>query len=449
MTITRVAVVGGGLSGLSAAFELERAGIRFELFEASSRLGGNVKSTTRDGFLIEHGADSWIAYKPWLEELARDLGMEDEIVASPAVFPSTSILKGSELVPLPRGLKLFVPSDLKATDGSRLFSPATKQRFHQEREYPPEPLAPGHDETVSAFVERHFGREVVDTLAAPLLAGVYGGDADRLSARAVIPGIVEMEANFSSLVQAAQEGPSSDPSQGIFRTFRGGMQSVIDELSHKVPAEHVHLTTSVLKIVSEVNSCTLHTERCEYEGFSHVVLALPVPVVAKVLGLELPQIQYSSVATVALAYDVLPQLPPGFGFLVATGERCPVMAATFVHQKWPARVPAGKSLIRVFVADPEMLAASDDTIVRAVQKSLASILELTAAPLFTAVDRWPHSMPQFEVGHVERVLAIRKTVEQSGRFFLAGNSYDGVGMPDAVRTGRNAVRAICAQSLGK
>jgi oxygen-dependent protoporphyrinogen oxidase len=438
----RVAIVGGGLSGLSAAYDLSRAGIEFQLFESKSRLGGYLKTTARDGFLIENGADSWIAQKPWMDDLARDLGIADEIVASPAISPSTSILRDGKLVPLPPGLSLFVPSNLSATDNSSLISFETKRRFHEELTQPPTPLAEGKDESVADFVARHFGNEVVDVLAAPLLAGVYGGDASRLSARAVIPGLVKLESEHGSLIRGMQANrPATASKQGIFRTFRNGMESVIAALSSKLPHECVHLGIPVLRVIAKQAGFSVVTTRGTHDDFSDVVLALPVPAVAEMLDLEMPSISYSSAATVALAYDFVPDLPSGFGFLVASGEPCAIMAATFVHQKWPYRVPAGKSLIRAFIADPQLLAAPDGAMIVAARGALREVLGVSADPIFTVIDRWPNSMPQYEVGHLERIQQLREKVSQLGRVFLAGNSYQGVGMPDAVRSGRAAAQS--------
>jgi oxygen-dependent protoporphyrinogen oxidase len=438
----RVGIVGGGLSGLSAAFDLHRAGIPFDLFEAQPRFGGYIRTSHREGFTIENGADSWIASKPWLEELARDLGIADEVIASPAVSPSTSILKDTKLTMLPPGLSLFIPSDLSATDATPLFSAQTKHRFHQELEHPPASLPTGEDESVASFVERHFGREVVDTLAAPLLAGVYGGDANGLSARAVIPGLVALEAKHGSLVRGAQlTRPTHAGTTGVFRTFRRGMSTVVEKLVSVLPSASLHSSTRVFSATGREGGWAVQTS-AGTQDYSHLLLAIPVPSVAQILGVALPQIRYSSAATVALAYDGELKLPPGFGFLVASGEPCEVMAATFVQQKWPDRVPTGKSLIRAFVSDPKLLASPDGVVLLAAQDALRRVLDIRAEPAFAVVDRWPNSMPQYEVGHLDRIVKIRDVVAQLGNVFLAGNSYDGVGMPDAVRTGRAAAAAV-------
>lgn len=437
----RVAIVGGGLSGLSAAFDLAQAGIAFDLFEADQRFGGMLRSSRRQGFLIEHGADSWIARKPAVEMLARELGMAHEVVASPVISPSTSILRAGRLIPLPAGMRLFIPADLSAAAASPLFSAATKRRWQEELEFPPtETIA---DESIAGLVERHFGREMLDAVAAPLLAGVYGGDAGKLSARAVIPGIVALEQKHGSLIRGAQTAfAKRAASTGVFRTLREGMESIIAALLAHLPAHGLHLRSAVTQ-VSAANSGYSLSENGTIHEFSDVIFAVQIPTVSHLLGIDLPAFAYSSAITVALAYDTRPQLPPGFGFLVASGESAEVMAATFVQQKWPHRVPPGKALLRAFIGRPEMMRCSDQAIVAAVRADFLRILGIRAEPLFACVDRWPHSMPQYHLGHREKIAALQTRLAESfPGVHLAGNSLDGVGMPDAVRTGRAAAAAV-------
>ena len=438
----RVAVVGAGLAGLSAAYELERAAVEFDVYEASGRSGGIVKTSTRDGYIVEHGADSWIANKPWLQELAGEIGMESEVVASPAISPSTWILRGGKLLPLPQGMRLFVPGDLKAVQDSELFSAETKRRFREEAEARFEP-APAAEESVAEFAERHFGREVVEVLAGPLLAGVYGGDASRLSAEAVIPGVVEMERQHGSLIKAVQAAPGRAPAEGIFRTFGRGMQSFTDALAERIPKSRLHVGVHVIRVLRKASGYSLVTTRGAALGeeYDAVVMSVPVQSVAGMLDLALPKVEYSSAATVALGYPGTLELPAGFGFLAAQGEPGIVMAATFVHQKWPWRVPLGKAMLRAFVGDPKWLAAPDGALVLGVQDELRSVLGIRVDPEFAIVDRWPNSMPQYEIGHRAKVEHIREAVAEFGSVFLAGNAYEGVGMPDAVRSGREAGRA--------
>ena len=438
----RVAVIGGGLAGLSAAYELERAAVEFEMYEASGRAGGIVKTSARNGYLVEHGADSWIANKPWLQELALEIGMESDVVACPAMSPSTWILRGGKLLPMPHGMRLFVPDDLQAVQESELFSDETKRRFRGEEEGRFEP-APAREESVADFAERHFGREVVEVLAGPLLAGVYGGDASRLSAEAVIPGLVDMERQHGSLIKALQAANRGTPAHGIFRTFRSGMQSFTDSLAARIPSGRLHLGVHVIRVLRKSSGFSLITTRgaAMGENYDAVVLAVPVQNAAEMLDLALPKVEYSSAATVALGYPGEMELPQGFGFLAAHGEPGIVMAATFVHQKWPWRVPEGKAMVRAFVSDPKLLAAPDGALVLAVQDELRNVLGIRVDPEFAVLDRWPNSMPQYEVGHRAKVEKIRAAVAEFGSVFLAGNAYEGVGMPDAVRSGRDAARA--------
>ena len=441
----RVAIIGGGLTGLSAAFDLHRAGIDFELYEASARFGGNLLTSSRDGFLIEHGADSWIAQKPWLDNLARDLGINDDVVSSANISPSTSILKDGQLLPLPTGMLLFIPSDLQAVDASPLFSPETKRRIHDEETSPPAPLPDHEDESVASFVERHFGREMVDLVAAPLLAGVYGGDASQLSARAVIPRLVALERQYGSLVVGARAVSKQRPNSGLFRTMLNGMGSLIEQLVRALPASRLHLSEAIERVSYDGASFAIASILKGRGGFSHVICTTRIPQAADMFAIDLPTIRYSSAATIAFAYDQTVPLPAGFGFLAAAGEKTCIRAATFVHQKWPKRVPEGKMLLRFFLSGPQLLVNDDETLIAIASAESERLLNLRTVARFAIVDRWPESMPQYAPGHLATTARIRACVESLGKIQLAGNAFDGVGMPDAVRSGRAAAANIIAE----
>ncbi len=437
----RIAIIGGGVSGLSAAFDLAQAGLEFELFEAEDRLGGMLRTSHANGFVIEHGADSWIAQKPAAEELARELGLADEIIVSPAISASTAILRNGRLWPLPPGMRLFIPTDLAAAEGSPLFSEQTKRRLREELEFLPRPVG---EESIAAFVERHFGRELLDVVAAPLLAGVYGGDAAKLSAQSVVPGIVALEEQYGSLIRGARL-QGSPANTGTFRCLRSGMETLISALRSRVPNGHLHLCSAVTRVAPARSGYTVTANDCEQE-FSSVLFSMRLPGVARLLRIDLPKMDYSSAVTVAVAYSQRPSLPPGFGFLAASGEDAAILAATFVHQKWPDRVPPGRALIRAFMDRSRIFGTSDEEIISDVSGELRRILGVVEQPLMSWVDYWPDSMPQYHVGHERRVGEIRARMEGIGAgLHLAGNSFDGVGISDAVRTGRAAAKAIIAQ----
>src|SRR5215813_3359641 len=226
----KVAVIGGGIAGVSAAYELARSGAEFVLYEATDRLGGIVETVHRDGFVIECGPDSWVTEKPWARDVAVELGLGDEVIASNDYQRRTYIVRGRELVAMPDGLRMMVPTKWEPLLSSSLFSWQARLAYLREPKRADElkTFAPDHDESVASFVRRHFGNEVTDTVGAPLLAGVFGGDVDRLSVRAVMPAFVKMEREHGSLISALQKSSRGGESGSVFTTLRSGLQTLID-----------------------------------------------------------------------------------------------------------------------------------------------------------------------------------------------------------------------------
>lgn len=472
----RIAIIGGGISGLSAAYYLERArgsssplkptaglsgppDISYELFEASPRLGGVMWTERVEGCLIEAGPDSFLSEKQSAAVLCRDLGIADQLVGSNDAQHKTYILVKGRLVPMPDGLMFMVPTKLMPTVTTPLFSTGTKLRM--AKEFFAKPMRREEDESAAEFVERHFGAEVVDRLADPLLSGVYGGDAARLSVRAVLPRFLDMEAKYGSLSRAMLAAMKKRTSAGrngaappIFTSMFDGMQQLVDAVVAQLPRESLHTGTEVTGITRENGRWKVISGN-EAREFDHVIIATPAYVAAALLkdvsaelSKLLAQIAYSSSVTVALGYDaakfdgkVNGNPPDGFGFLVPRSERKRLLACTFVHNKFPHRAPEDKFLLRVFLGgskDEAALALSDEEILRVVREDLYSILKLTAEPRFTRVYRWKRSMAQYEVGHLERVAEIGRLRSELPGLSLIGNAYSGIGVPDCIRTGMDA-----------
>lgn len=437
----KVAVIGGGITGLTAAYTLHKHGSPFTLYEASPRLGGSLLTESKGGVTIEGGADSWITAKPWAAELARELGITDQLVQSNDSERATYIVRGSKLIPMPRGLRLFVPTDMQATETSQLFSSATKTRFKEELDMLPRDNI--QDESVAAFAERHFGREMVETLVDPLLAGVYGVDASTLSAHAVIPQMVEAERKQGSLIRALQAAPPND--EAIFTTFRHGISTLTEALIAQLPSSSIKLNTAAHSVKRDGEHWNVNGH-----SFSAVILAISPLQVASLdcvqgeLADPLVQFTYGDALTIALVYDraQISDLPKGFGFLVPSSEQREIIAGTFVHQKWPERLPKDLGMIRVFFN--EKILRTDAEIEQVARKELREILGVTAQPRFTMVHRWPQSMPQYTVGHMERMKKITRLSREAG-LHLAGNAYRGIGVSDCVRDGRAAAVAVIAQ----
>src|SRR5580704_3249148 len=457
----RIAIIGGGISGLSAAYTLEekrRAGVEVEyvLYEASSRFGGVLVTDRVDGCILEAGADSFLTEKPWAIELCKKLGLGDQLIGSNDAERKTYIVVRGKLVEMPDGLMFMVPTKLAPTVLSPLFSWGTKIRMAREWFHPPH-KATG-DETVAAFVERHYGAEMVDRLADPLLSGVYGGEASQLSVRAVLPRFAEMEAKHGSLGRAmlAARGAMARASQGapppLFTSLKDGMQQMVDALLGALDGESLRSGANVQAVSPEAGGWVVSAGLGSDE-FDAVILALPTRTAGalllrsgKELASELASIDYSSSVTVALGYDkqVRESLPPGFGFLVPRSEGKRMLAATFVHNKFPHRAPADRAIVRCFLGGArgeQMLALAEEEILRIVREELDQILHLSAEPLFARVFKWRGAMAQYGVGHLERLQRIEALRQKLPGLALAGNGYSGIGVPDCVRSGTTAVEA--------
>jgi oxygen-dependent protoporphyrinogen oxidase len=451
----RIAIIGGGISGLSAAFALEkhrRTGVELEysLFESSPRLGGVLLTEHVDGCLVEAGPDSFLTEKPWAADLCREVGLADQLIASNDRDRKTYILVNGLLVPMPDGLMFMVPTKILPAAWSPLFSTRTKFLMMQEWFHPKRKSAT--DESVASFVERHYGPEMVDRLADPLLSGVYGGQADKLSLRAVLPRFADMEASHGSLGRALISAHRSTPAgKPLFTSLKNGMQQMTDAVaSHLLPSA-LHVNTPVAAIQPQENGW-LVSAGYSSDYFDAVILATSAPAATR-LGLPtqltsaLSAIEYTSSVTVTLAYNrqVRHSLPPGFGFLLPRSEGKRLLAVTFVHNKFPHRAPEDRALIRCFLGgarDPEILHQADDEILRIAQQALRQILHLTADPLFTRIYRWNNAMAQYNIGHIERINAIEQASRELPNLALAGNAYHGIGVPDCVRSGAEAANHI-------
>jgi oxygen-dependent protoporphyrinogen oxidase len=463
----RIAIIGGGIAGLSAAYELEQqrqsgADIDYVLYEASPRLGGVLQTDHLEGCLVEAGPDSFLTEKPWASDLCAELGIANEIIGSNDAARKTYILVNNRLVPMPDGLMFLVPTKILPTVLSPLFSLSTKFRMAREFFYPPHDVTNpthGEDETVAALVKRHYGQEMVERLADPLLSGVYGGEADQLSVRAVLPRFADMEAKYGSLGRAmlsqrkaaAKKAPATP--RPIFSSLRDGMSRLVEVLATRLNPERLRTNIPITEIQRREYGWLVNTA-AGGSSFDAVILATPTPAAAQLirhsapeLAQELNEIRYSSSITVGLVYDaaIAKNLPEGFGFLVPHTEKKRMLACTFVHNKFPHRAPENCCLLRCFLGgsrDEAALSLSNDEILAIVRRELDDILTprggLAVAPLAARVYKWPRSMAQYSVGHIDRLERIRQLLQETPRLTLAGNGYRGIGVPDCIRTGREA-----------
>ena len=461
----RIAIIGGGISGLAAAFEIEEqrkagAELEYTLYESSSRLGGVLRTEKIDGCIVEAGPHSFVTEKPWAADLCRTLGIGDQLIGSNDTDRKTYILTRGRLVEMPDGLMFMVPTKILPTGLSPLFSWRTKLRMTRELFHPPR--AVDHDESVADFVERHYGREMVDRLADPLLSGVYGGESATLSVRAVLPRFAEMERTHGSLGRAMLaarkkmgKGPRK-PAPPLFTSLTDGMQHLAESVTSRLTPDSLLTNATVQAIQPEAGGWVV-SAGMQSGQFDAVVIALPGLAAANVLRLtsgqladELAAVQYSSSITVGIGYDreVRCSLPPGFGFLVPRSEGKRLLAATFVHNKFPHRAPEDRALLRCFFAGmnaENVWPLSDDQIVGIVRNELQQIIGLRAEPLFARVCKWKSAMAQYSVGHLERLERIERLRQQLPGLTLAGNAYRGIGVPDCIRSGREAAK-LASQS---
>jgi len=465
--MTRIAIIGGGIAGLSAAYALEekrRSGVPLDylLFESAPRLGGVLVTDHVEGCLVEAGPDSFITEKPWAADLCRKIGLGSDLIGSNDADRKTYIVLRKngrdKLVVMPDGLMFMVPTRILPTVFSPLFSLRTKMRMAAEWFQPPHKAS--EDETVAQMVERHYGSEMVDLLADPLLSGVYGGEAADLSVRAVLPRFADMEARYGSLGRAMLAArrkmpPKSAARPPLFTSLRNGMQQMVDALIARLDPKSLRTSSNVTSVSLQENGWIV-SAGSQSHHFDRVIIAAPAHCASAILrsandelARELAAIHYSSSVTVTLGYDesVRRSLPPGFGFLVPRSSGHRMLAATFVHNKFPHRAPDNRALVRCFLGgarDEAILDSSDDQILAIVRDELVAIISLRAEPLFTRVYKWRAAMAQYSVGHLDRLQRIKSLLDDFPGLALAGNGFTGIGVPDCVRTGAEAAAKVLA-----
>lgn len=469
-----VAVLGGGITGLAAAYTLakaRRSGAPVEelLIEAAPRLGGSIETHYADGFVIEAGPDSFLTEKPEAAALCRELGLGDSLIGSNDAGRRTFILHRGRLATLPEGLMLLVPTKLWPMAVTPLLPLRTKLAALAEWWTKPPPDAGNRpDESVAQFVARHYGQAMVENIADPLLAAVYGGDSARLSVRSVLPRFREMELKHGSLTRAVLRArrerqraaqTSGDgiarPAPALFMTLREGLGKLPEQLARELDPERLHLGQRAVSLEAQDAPADGRRYRIHcHDSSSHeadaLILALPprqcgllLQPLDPALGGELLSIPATDAITVALTYGpaVRAKLPDSFGFLAPRSEKRRMLACTFVHRKFDHRVPPGLALLRCFLGgarDHEAITLPDEEVVRIVRAELQEILGLGAEPSLVRVSRWPAAMPQYEVGHYRKLERIEQRLKVLPGVFLAGNAYSGIGISDCIRTGRSA-----------
>lgn len=468
----RVAIVGGGLSGTAAAWQLTRdARCEFVLYEASTRLGGIVETErieTGDGeYVIECGPDAWVTEKPWARELAVELGLKSEIISSNDGIRRTYLQQGKQLVPIPDGMRMMVPTRWAPMLESPLFSWQARLAYLREPRnadaLKQSALKDEEDESVAQFVRRHYGDEVTQTIAGPLLAGIFGGDIEKLSARAVMPAFVKIEREHGSLITALQKKAGANADAAVFTTLSSGLQTLIDRMQSTMPLSSIRFRSAVNAIAQHEGRWRVEAEGTT-EFYDEIIVATPAHVTRELMRqvhedfANLLQMEASSAIVVALGFSREQsqrlRVPRGFGYLVppvpaeqgdADPHKAQLLACTFVNQKFAHRAPAGTVLLRAFFGGDAAKALggeSDAHLVSIAHRRLSETLGPLPEPVVTLVRRWPLSLPQYEVGHLSRMKQLAALTQAFSGLHLIGNAYHGVGLPDMVRQGREAARAI-------
>jgi oxygen-dependent protoporphyrinogen oxidase len=463
-----VVVVGGGISGFAAAERLSRGegAARVTILEASDSFGGNIRTEHAGGFLIEAGPDVMLSSKPWGVELARQVGLGDEIIGIRPEAKGAFILTERGLRRIPEGISGLVPSDWRPFVGTSLLSPLGKLRVALE--YFVRADRSGRDESVESFVVRRLGREMYSRLAQPLLSGISAGDGAHLSISAMFPQLKRMETEHGGLLRGmkAKRAPSSAPN-GLppFVSFRGGMGDLVRATVAALelrPAVELRTGARVGRIGRDPRGgFALDLTNGDGLVADAVIVTTPAYAAAEIvremdstLSSMLDQIEYSSTATISLAYpDAAVQRPlNGTGYVVPETRRRPIIACTWSSAKLEGRAPRGHSLFRLFIGGARgaaVVSAPDDELLLLVRAEMREVMGIAAEPELQRITRFKRSMPQYHVGHLDQVRDIQSRASITPLLYLAGGAYGGVGIPDSVHSGELAAQAAARDLAGR
>jgi protoporphyrinogen/coproporphyrinogen III oxidase len=452
----RVVVIGGGIAGLAAARRLELLAPDLDvlLVERDDVVGGKVRTEHVDGFVIEAAPDSFLSRKERGVRLVEELGLGDELIGRRPEHHRSFVRRGRALHPLPEGLTGMIPTNLDALEASELLSGEGRERFAAELDVPA--TAGDEDESIASFVSRRFGREAYDALVEPLMTGIYGGDGEQLSLQATFPQLRVLELEHGSLLRGlSAPAPSERPP---FVSLRPGLGTLVSALVESFGRIELVLGRTAARASRVAAGYEVELDGGETIPAGGVVVATPAFVSAELLA-DLDDelaaahaaIPYASSVVVTLAFsraDVLPL--DGYGYVVPRIEGTDVLACTWTSQKWEDRAPDGTVLLRVYAgryggrdvtldADEELVALARDEV---------GLLGITAEPTLTRVHRWPYGMPQYVLGHPERVARIDAALTEHPGLAVAGAAYRGVGIPDCIRSGEGAAESVVRALAG-
>ena len=442
-----VAVVGAGVSGLAAAYELRKRKRSVTVLERAGRPGGIIQTERVGEFVIDAGPDALLVQKAAAVALCNELGLGDRLF--PTKLPRTAfVLRDGRLHPLPAASILGFPTRLKPLVKSGLFSRRAKLRMALEVIVPKRSTRQPADESIAEFVRRRFGSEAVTYIAEPLLAGIHAGDVERLSMRALFPRLVEAEARSGSVIRTFRRERSPLNADGAFRSFPTGLAELVDALMKAVPKESVRLGAHVSRVDAGADGFTVHVDGQQPVMARAVILAVPAFVAADLLkpiddelSAAAGSIRYLSTATVVFAFprSAIAHDLQGTGFVVPRAEGIDITAGAWISSKWAQRAPEGYALVRAFLGgarDPDILAKSDQQLVHLALGDLTKILGIREPPMLTRVYRWNKSSPQQEVGHGDLMKTIDARLATHPGLFITAAGFRGVGIPDCIADAR-------------
>lgn len=472
----RILVVGGGITGLTAAYYLQKEikdknlPYSITLVEKTDRLGGKIATEVKDGFVIEKGPDSFLARKQAIIDLTLELGMEDQLVGTNPRARKNYILYRNKLHIMPPGLILGIPTKVGPFIKTGLISPLGKLRAAMDLLIPAK--KEDDDESLGGFLQRRLGKEVAENIAEPLLSGIYAGDTQTLSLDATFPQFKAVEKKYGSIVKgmmgsrragvgAKQPQLNLPPvaKESMFLTFRTGLQTLVKRLVESLDLVHIEMNQMIADCSFEGKQYRVNLQDDREFLADAIILATPTYETKGLLrDLEtaslLDDITYVSVANVVLGYHRRDLEYPldASGFVVPRKEGRNITACTWTSSKWLHTSPEDQVLFRCYIGhtqEQDLVDLPDEELVKVVQKDLSSIMGVKAAPLFYKVTKWIDAMPQYRVGHLERLKEIRKELElfRPG-LFLAGSGYSGVGIPDCIQQGKDAASQLI-QHLGE
>ena len=447
-----VAVVGAGVSGLAAAYELRKRKRSVIVLERDERPGGVIVTERVGEFIIDAGPDSLLVQKPAAVTLCNELGLGDRLFSTK--LPRTAfVLRGGKLHPLPTASILGFPTRLEPLFNSTLFRLPAKLRMAAEIVIPRARTT--DDESIAGFVRRRFGPEAVTYIAEPLLAGIHAGDAERLSMRSLFPRLVEAEARAGSIIKAFRRQHAPLNTDGVFRSFPNGLAELVDGLMKAVSKDSVRCGSNVTGI-EEVDGFTIHVAGAPSIRARAVILAIPAFAAAELLrpidaelSAACASIRYLSTATVVFAFprDAVRHNLQGTGFVVPRGEGLSITAGAWISSKWPHRAPEGQALLRAFLGgarDPDVLSRTDAELIETALSDLTSILGIRGLPIMTRVYRWNRSSPQQEVGHHTLIGRIDARLSAHRGLFASAAGFRGVGIPDSIADARQTAGTAAA-----